>query len=306
LISQAQLQRQARQAGVQGIASFEIEVILTYLLQMFVDRGLHTRLAFKGGTFLRKMVFGPGGRLSTDLDFTAVEKGDPDDMLLNIMEVLDQPYHGLSFRYEKDRDLYTTEDGCSANPVVCHDWNPEGTKIKIQVSMREQPTLPVRPRTQIEQPYFRDLEFIPSAFPCLALEEVIAEKIRAGQQRAKIRDLWDLSELGPRPFNRELVRRLAVIKVWQANNGTGFDHAAFIAKTSDKNAYEEGDLRRLLRRDRSRFDIGQMIERIRREYQFLDRLPENERRLAMDVAQHETELYETIRAQCSALAADAP
>ena len=207
-------------------------------MQIFLERGLADSLAFKGGTFLRKMVFGPSGRLSTDLDFTAIELMDPEDMLLRIMEVLDEPYRGLSFRYEKGRDLYTTEDGCSANSVVFHDWSPEGTKIKIQVSMREQPTLSVVSSKQIEQPYFRDLEFVPAPFPCLAIEEVIAEKRRAGQQRAKIRDLWDLSELGTRPFNRDLVCRLAVLKVWLANNGPGFDHAAFVTKISDRRTYE--------------------------------------------------------------------
>ena len=36
-----------------------------------MDKGVIDHLAFKGGTMLRKMVFGPRGRLSTDLDFTA-------------------------------------------------------------------------------------------------------------------------------------------------------------------------------------------------------------------------------------------
>ena len=244
MITKAQIQRHARQAG-QSLVYFETEVILTYLMQMLLDRGLGQILAFKGGTFLRKMVFGARGRLSTDLDFTSRKMSDPEEMLLQLMIAMEKPYLGLSFRYEKDKDLYVTEDGCSANPVFSHADNPAGVKIKIQVSMREHPTLKVDDCPHIAQPYFKDLEFAPAAFPCLAKEEVIAEKVRAGQQRAKIRDLWDLSELSSHAFNRALVRSLAVIKVWQANNGAGFDHQAFAAKIRQKDAYDETDLRPL-------------------------------------------------------------
>ncbi|WP_132563669.1 nucleotidyl transferase AbiEii/AbiGii toxin family protein [Rhizobium sullae] len=52
------------------IGNVEIDVILTYLLQLFADKEIMNHVTFKGGTMLRKMVFGPRGRLSTDLDFT--------------------------------------------------------------------------------------------------------------------------------------------------------------------------------------------------------------------------------------------
>jgi hypothetical protein len=40
-----------------GIAA-ETEVILTFLLQLLVERGILAKLAFKGGTCLRKMTLG--------------------------------------------------------------------------------------------------------------------------------------------------------------------------------------------------------------------------------------------------------
>jgi len=292
MITQAQLQRHARQAGYTNASFFETEVILTLMLEMFLERGLAEKLAFKGGTFLRKMIFGPGGRLSTDLDFTAIGDADPQDMLLDIMTALSEPYRGLSFSYEKDKDVYVTEDGCSANPIVKHEWNSRGTKIKIQVSMREKPTLPLMLTPQIAQPYFNDLDFKPSPFPSLALEEVIAEKIRAGQQRAKVRDLWDLSELATRPFDRDAVRKLAVLKVWQANEGVGFDHAAFISKISQKNSYDESDLRQLLRKDRSKIDLGKLVSRVTDNFAFLSSLTEDEIILSKDVRRAEVSLYQ--------------
>ncbi|WP_204324155.1 hypothetical protein, partial [Stenotrophomonas maltophilia] len=90
-----------------------------------------------------------------------------------------------SFRFDKDKDWYLTDDGCAANPVCFHDDNPKGVKIKLQVSTREEPVLPVMPVDQIKQDYFAQLPFVPAAIPSLAFEEAVAEKIRAASQRSK-------------------------------------------------------------------------------------------------------------------------
>ena len=36
--------------------------------------------------------------------------------MLLMLEALDQPYNGLSFRFDKDKDWYLTDEGCAANP----------------------------------------------------------------------------------------------------------------------------------------------------------------------------------------------
>lgn len=54
MMTLAQLQRYARQAGLQDIGNVETEVVLTHLLELLRDRRLADVLAFKGGTFLRK------------------------------------------------------------------------------------------------------------------------------------------------------------------------------------------------------------------------------------------------------------
>lgn len=50
---------------MRDIGNVEIDIVLTHLLQLFSDKGITEHVAFKGGTGLRKMVFGPRGRLST-------------------------------------------------------------------------------------------------------------------------------------------------------------------------------------------------------------------------------------------------
>ncbi len=172
MLTTSQLRQTAALSGVRDIAAIEIDVGLTHLLQLFHEKGLTEHLAFKGGTYLRKMVFGPKGRLSTDLDFTCRTDIALDDLTLGLLEALAGQYHGLSFRFDRNKDWYLTDEGCAANPVLTHPGNPNGIKVKIQVSTRERPIRPVVSAPQVEQSYFKHLSFTPAAIPSLALEEV--------------------------------------------------------------------------------------------------------------------------------------
>lgn len=280
MLSAGDLRKVAARSGARDIGNVEIDVILTLLLQLFTEHGITEHVAFKGGTMLRKMIFGPRGRLSTDLDFTCRSDIEIDDLMLMMLEALNAPYHGLSFRFDKDKDWYLTDEGCAANPVCFHDDNPKGVKIKLQVSTREKPVMPVAAVPQMDQDYFRLLPFAPAAIPSLAYEEAIAEKIRAASQRSKIRDLHDLSEIAGRALNRELVRPLAVIKLWNSG-GPGLDYERFAARVKGADDYDLGDLAALLRKDQKP-ELDGMIARVVDGYRFLADLTEIERRLAAD------------------------
>lgn len=292
MLTTNQLRRTAKQSGARDIVNVEIDVILTHLLQLFYERGITEHVAFKGGTMLRKMLFGPRGRLSTDLDFTRRSNIPVDDLMIKMMEALEAPYRGISFGFEKDKDWYITEDGCSANPVCTHAANTKGVKIKLQVSIRESPILPVVASPQIEQPYFQDLDFGPSEIPCLALEEAVAEKIRAASQRSKIRDLHDLSELADRPLNRELIRTIAVRKLWNSGK-EGLDYERFRARIADGGDYDIADLTNLLRKDQ-RPDLKTMIARVVDGFRFLGDLTPIERAVAADTAQQRRDQAEDL------------
>jgi hypothetical protein len=231
------------------------------------------------------MVFGPKGRLSTDLDFTCRTDVSLDELMMDLLEALGQPYHGLTFRFDKNKDWYLTDEGCAANPVLVHPGNPTGLKIKIQVSNRERPIRPVHAVLQVEQSYFKHLAFAPVAIPSLALEEVIAEKIRAASQRSKIRDLYDLSEIARRPLAKELIRSLAVIKLWNSG-GPGLDFGRFRARIESGSDYDITDLKNLVRKDQSP-DLAAMIARVVGNFQFLGQMTEIERTLASDAARRQ-------------------
>ena len=144
MLTHPQVQRYSVEAGLRNIMIAENEIVLTYLLQLMAERGILDKLAFKGGTCLRKMFIGSGGRFSTDLDFTRVEEHDHEEVILVMMEAFDHPFHGIQFSVPDD-SYYETQDGLSwgVNPVYAHDWNPSGqSEIKLQISRREVPTLP--------------------------------------------------------------------------------------------------------------------------------------------------------------------
>jgi predicted nucleotidyltransferase component of viral defense system len=285
MLTQPQVQRYSNESGLRDIMIAEKEVILTFLLQLLSERGILNRLAFKGGTCLRKMFLGTQGRFSTDLDFTGIEDHDHEEVILNIMAAFEQPYHGIQFAIP-DEGYYETQDGMSwgANPTYSHDWNQGGSEIKLQISRRETPTLPTEKRAQIFQNYSRFLPFAPADIVCLALPEIIAEKIRACYQRNKARDIYDLGMFATRPLNRPLIRRLVVLKLWQARDA--FDPARLMQKFEDGREFDWEDLIQLVRRtvviDRERITADCV-----RGFGFLAELTDEEKIVANDQHQRE-------------------
>src|SRR5579863_6960103 len=118
MLTQPQVQRYSSQSGLRDIMIAEKEVVLTFLLQLLAERGILERMAFKGGTCLRKMFLGDRGRFSTDLDFTGIEEHDHEDVVLAMMQAFDQPFHGIRFSIP-GAGYYQTQDGLSwgVNPT---------------------------------------------------------------------------------------------------------------------------------------------------------------------------------------------
>ncbi|HLE20798.1 MAG TPA: nucleotidyl transferase AbiEii/AbiGii toxin family protein [Vicinamibacteria bacterium] len=294
MLTEADVRRYSAESGLRDMMIAEKEVVLTFLLQLLSERGILDRLAFKGGTCLRKMFIGSQGRFSTDLDFTALEEHDHETVILQMMQAFETEFHGIQFLIPDD-SYYETVDGLSwgANPTYSHAWNGSGqSEVRLQISRRETPTLPPERMRQCEQSYFRLLPFAPAEITCLALPEIIAEKIRACYQRNKVRDIYDLGMYATRPLNQPLIRRLVVLKLWQARDS--FNPARLMRKFEDGREYDWDDLRDLVRRTLA-------IERERicadcvRGFGFLAELTEEETVLANDAHQRERVLAERLR-----------
>jgi predicted nucleotidyltransferase component of viral defense system len=288
----------ARNSGLRDKLVAERDIVLTYALWSLIDAGMMDQLAFKGGTCLRKAIFGSTGRFSEDLDFTLDSNLADDEVLIGIVEAFNRDSHGIVFDL---RDYYKTEDETSFGGDVSyrHEWNDNG-RFRLQVSLRERPTLPARRMQLKPQAYFRYLEFSPFKVRSLEPIEMIAEKIRAAFQRAKVRDLYDLYSFAKVAFNGELLRRLVVIKLWQARQP--FAPADFFRKLRGEH-YDWGDLRSLIRAS-ERVEPAEILSSIEDRYAVLSDLTELEQGVSEDAKSGWNEpLAERLRAQIRELAA---
>src|SRR5260370_20050950 len=95
MLTQTQVRRYSAKSGLRDMMIAEKEVVLTFLLQLLSERDILGRLAFKGGTCLRKMFIGSQGRFSTALDFTRPVEHHHEDSILAMMGGLEQEFPGI-------------------------------------------------------------------------------------------------------------------------------------------------------------------------------------------------------------------
>ncbi len=287
MIEKRLVQWYAADAGV-DLDVAEREIALTYVLRILTDKGLLALLAFKGGTAIRKIYSIGQGRFSLDLDFTAMSGApglgeiDPEAFILDVVSSLhDQTHYGLTFTIPA-ADYYATPDSCGAEVTYGHEWLTTG-RFGLQISFRAAPLLLVKPMPLRRERYFEWLGIEPPEVPALDLHEVVSEKIRAAAQRSRVRDLYDLYQMASQRFNRDLVRRIAVVKCWETRYA--FDPASFLAGLPDAK-YEWSDLQRLVRRSWS-VPPDEIVRGVQQGYDFLSKLTPDEAIVAADPYGHE-------------------
>jgi predicted nucleotidyltransferase component of viral defense system len=291
MIEKRLVQWYAADAGV-DLDIAEREIALVYVLRILADHGLLERLAFKGGTAIRKIYLGNQGRFSLDLDFTATQDANPEALILDVAGLFhNHTYHGLTFTIPTG-DYYANPESCGAEISYQHEWSTSG-KFGIQISLRGRPLLPVRPAILRKERYFEWLGFEPPAVPSLELHEIIGEKIRAASQRSRVRDLYDIYQLAGLRFDRTRVRKIAVLKCWETN--FTFDPASFLAGI-ETGQYDWSDLRRLLRKGRE-VQPAVIMRGVRENYAFLSELGSEEALLAGDPYQRQKKAYQAVLAE---------
>jgi predicted nucleotidyltransferase component of viral defense system len=129
-----------------------------------------------------------------------------------------------------------------------------------------------------ETTIFNHLEIDLFEVRCLQTIEMIAEKVRATFQRAKVRDLYDLYCFAKTPFDGGLLRRLVVLKLWQARDP--FDPQAFLEGLKSS-SYDWDDLHRLVRSSEA-VEPGQIVRTVETRFAALQHLTELEQQLIAD------------------------
>jgi predicted nucleotidyltransferase component of viral defense system len=252
------------------------EVVLLYALSALALGGIVDRLVFKGGTYVRMMVTGDPGRLSEDLDFT--NQTLPEDPQPLLESCFARPHFGVEFRVVAP--YRTQQRNWACRVAYEHEWDKG--QFRLEISYREKPFLPPRRWHPLPQVYFPALPFPIPEIPCLRREEAIAEKLRAIQQRATERDLYDATRYGHKGFDQELVRLLAVGKLW--NDREAFDPERILGLLA-RGRREWPDLERLIGRSR-RQNWNRLVAEAARRFEFLRELSPLEQELILDARRH--------------------
>ncbi|MGH7563654.1 MAG: nucleotidyl transferase AbiEii/AbiGii toxin family protein [Gemmatimonadota bacterium] len=201
MISDAEVRREARRARVQP-SVIDLDYVLGWALWGLGSHPyLQPRLLFKGGTCLHKCYF-PDYRFSEDLDFTAIEQMDWQQLEQAVHEILNRitTEIGIDFSVQAPRtEILADERDRESLQMRLYYRGPHRSAaspraIRLDVSGSEavvfEPVL--RP---VGHPYSDAVEMGEPPWPCYSLEEMMAEKVRAliGQRRYAIsRDLYDI------------------------------------------------------------------------------------------------------------------
>jgi hypothetical protein len=112
----------------------------------------------------------------------------------------------------------------------------------------------------------------------------------AATQRTRVRDLYDLYQFAHQPYNRDVVRRIAVIKCWETRYA--LEPSVFLGSLPDGN-YDWTDLNRLVRPN-DLVDPGDIVREVQRGYAFLCEMTEEEARLTADPYGREHQVYQQL------------
>lgn len=168
----------------------EKDYVLTWLLIGIAESPLADRLAFKGGTALKKVYF-PDYRYSEDLDFTVVQTADADEILATLQGVLARLAESEGFQFRMPSGGVEKREG-SLTAYVDFVGPLQGRlgsrDIKIDFTLVETMIFPVVPRPILAG--FSDQ--VDQAMPSYALEEILTEKLCATIGRTEPRDIYDL------------------------------------------------------------------------------------------------------------------
>lgn len=279
-----------RNAQAGGRDAAIIDIAQDLLLRDLHERGALDGLVFKGGTALRKLYAGNQGRFSTDLDFSLANiADDPDDVILDLIAAIDGTTIGpFTYGMRERRGKWSL--------IIESPFNEDESDLSSKLDVS--PAVWMRPvrRGWISMPVHATYGDPPlPELQAIRMEENLAEKISRLNRTTTARDMYDLAwiaahhhELGG--VDRDLVRRLAVLKIWVDANG--LSTASAVWKPGHEPAAFDPD-RWLRARDAHEFDLGdigalavptpttaELSDAVRNSYRFLADLDDDERQIA--------------------------
>jgi predicted nucleotidyltransferase component of viral defense system len=204
MIRDAEIRRLAGAAGVEP-RIVELDYALGWVLRgIAANEYLSARLVFKGGTCLRKCYF-PDYRFSEDLDFTAVEWFGWEDLEGAVAHAFSaaSKLSGIDFAAQEPRIRIVEEAYGRETLRLTHYWRgphtTAGSPPGIRLDITRDEVVAFKPASRaVFHPFSDSEDLAPIRIRCYALEEVMAEKVRAvlGQRIFAVsRDLYDIFSL---------------------------------------------------------------------------------------------------------------
>jgi len=169
-------------------------------------------LMFKGGTCLSKIYYSYY-RLSEDLDFTLKLLGNKSTRAVrkNAIKPIKKQIRSFLKKYDMSiKDLDKAGHRESTQYIYSLDYESvvfnKKESIKLEIGMRFNPLLPAvtkKVNHKFLHPFTKEPLFDTKSVNCLALKELVAEKLRAAATRRVIagRDFYDLGYLLREKFN---------------------------------------------------------------------------------------------------------
>lgn len=284
------------------------EIVLHYVLALLNEGGLigpnvseGGYLLFKGGTALRKCVFGGSGRFSIDIDLDAT-RGNGFEV--QVEELFSSPYHEIDFSIANFR--YSDDGNFGAEIDYEHPYG-KGS-FELQISYRDSTILDPVHLPLLEQSYFRYTEFDLQRLASLDPYEMIGEKIMALNRRVggSGKDVYDLYLWVQSPYSKGLVRLLAALKAWtDRSRKTPYEPTELLDKIRPAN-FQWEELKDLVPRDRAS-EPERICTLVHQRLGFLADLSDDERLLVDDQTAHrEQGLFESMTQRAKELARRLP
>lgn len=227
-----------RPPSPQGRDAAVIDIAQDLLLRHLSERGVLTLVAFKGGTALRKVYAGAGGRFSTDLDFSVARMDDDPAAVTALLvgEVDGARLGPFTYGIDERRGRYTI--------TYRSDLGPDpGGPLQSKIDVGPPPWLTPSQRAWVDVPIHSRYGGPLPRLPVISLAENVAEKIARLNRRTLARDVYDLvwvARTAGFALDRSLIRRLAVLKTWADTHGLRTAHAAWAAPLPGSRPFSAG------------------------------------------------------------------
>lgn len=214
-------------AGAGGRDAAIIDIAQDLLLRELRERGALDALVFKGGTALRKLYAGTQGRFSTDLDFSLADANeDPEDVEIALVTEIDGTVLG-PFTYG------TRERRGKWSLVVESPFGGGGADLASKIDVSPAVWMEPVQRSWVPMPVHQAYGEPPlPPLQAIRMEENLAEKISRLNRTTTARDMYDLAWIMEHRYevgglDLDLVRRLAILKIWVDANGLAGGNATW-------------------------------------------------------------------------------